>query len=79
MAVPVEDDVAAIRSVLWRETDCHFKQALEQYTKVKTNVEVKVGRGDFTREEPHQAIEKVTPIHADRPCPLVRDKPLSTI
>ena len=70
VAVPVEDDVDAIRSVLWRETDRQYKRALEQFTNVKTNVQVKVEAedqaGDFSREPGHQAIEEATPIDVDR-------------
>ena len=70
VAVPVEDDVDAIRSVLWRETDRQYKRALEQFTNVKTNVQVKVEAedqaGDFSREPGHKAIEEATPINLDR-------------
>ena len=70
VAVPVEDDVDAIRSVLWRETDRQYKRALEQFTNVETNVQVKVEAedqaGDFSQEQGHQAIEEATPIKVDR-------------
>ncbi len=70
VAVPVENDVDAIRSVLWRETDRQYKHALEQFTNVETNVQVKVESedraGDFSREQGHQAIEDAEPINVDR-------------
>ena len=70
VAVPVEDDVDAVRSVLWRETDRQYKRALEQFTHVQTNVQVKVEAedraGDFSREQGHQAIEDAEPINVDR-------------
>jgi len=70
VAVPVENDVDAIRSVLWRETDRQYKRALEQFTNVMTNVQVKVEAedqaGDFSREPGAQAIEEAAPIDVDR-------------
>ena len=45
----------AIRAVLWYQTDERFKHAVEQYTKVKTNVQVEVAAedksNDFSREK----------------------------
>jgi hypothetical protein len=55
-AVPIDNDPDAIRAVLWHFTDQRYKQALEQFTKVRTNVQVKVAQedssADFSREEP---------------------------
>jgi TldD protein len=68
--VPVEDDPEAIRSVLWYYTDRTYKRAVEQFTKVKTNVEVKVAQedssGDFSREAPERYIEQPVPLAVDR-------------
>lgn len=54
--LPVEDDVAAIRAEIWLETDEHYKNALERFTKVKADVNVKVEAedtsADFSREKP---------------------------
>jgi TldD protein len=44
--VPIEDGPDAIRAVLWYQTDRKYKQAVEQLTKVKTNVTVKVDEED---------------------------------
>ena len=70
VAAPVENDVDAIRSVLWRETDRQYKLAMEQFTNVVTNVQVKVEAedqaGDFSREPGHRAIEEAAPIDVDR-------------
>ena len=67
--VPVEDDANAIRAVLWAQTDRKYKQALEQFTTVQTNVVVKVETedqsADFSREQPTSAVEAVRPIEAD--------------
>ena len=66
---PVEDDVDAIRALLWSETDKRYKQALEQLTTVQTDVQVTVEAedkaGDFSREEPSQATEAERPIEVD--------------
>lgn len=63
---PLEDDAAAIRAVLWYNTDARYKQAVEQLTKVKTNAQVKVAQedksADFSREEPAKYSEKAVPI-----------------
>ncbi len=69
--VPIDNDPDAIRAVLWHSTDERYKQALEQFTKVKTNVEVKVKQddtsADFSREAPQQFSEPVADIHLNRP------------
>ena len=67
--VPVENDIDAIRALLWSETDKRYKQALEELTTVQTNVQVKVEAedkaGDFSREEPSKGVETERPIEAD--------------
>jgi len=66
-AVPIDNDPDAIRAVLWHFTDQRYKQALEQFTKVRTNVQVKVAQedssADFSREEPQQYSEPAVDIH----------------
>jgi TldD protein len=68
--VPLEDDPAAIRRVLWYQTEQRYKRALEQFTKVKTNVQVKVAEedkaGDFSKVAAESAIEPSVPIRVDR-------------
>ena len=58
--LPIEDDAAAIRAEIWLETDEHYKNALERFTKVKADVNVKVEAedksADFSREDPVQHI-----------------------
>ena len=44
--IPLDDDPAAIRSILWAETDRRYKRAVEDLTAVETNVEVKVEESD---------------------------------
>lgn len=46
VGVPTEDTPEAIRAVLWYQTDRKYKAAVEQLTKVKTNVKVKVEEED---------------------------------
>ena len=59
----------AVRAVLWRATDRKFKQAIERFTKVKTNVAAKVQDGvdvaDLSREPPQTFTEPVRPAPAD--------------
>jgi TldD protein len=68
--IPLDDDADAIRAVLWYQTDQHYKQAIEQFTKVKTNVKVKVAQEDdspdFSREEPQHYSEAITDIKLDK-------------
>ena len=56
--IPLEDDVDAIRGVVWNETDAIYRLALERLTRVKTNVQVKVDAEDqshdFSREKPQR-------------------------
>ena len=59
--VPLDDDADAIRSAIWRQTDRLYKQALEQFAKVKTEVEVKVApedaASDFSAEPPQRTLQ----------------------
>ena len=68
--VPVDDDPDAIRSMLWAETDKTYKHALEQFTQVRTNVQVKVETedqsDDFSREAAAKASDEPRPIDVDR-------------
>jgi predicted Zn-dependent protease len=68
--MPIEDDPDAIRGVLWYHTDQKYKRALENYTKVLTNVKVKVEEedqsADFSREEPVKYVEAPGELALDR-------------
>jgi predicted Zn-dependent protease len=44
--VPLEDNPEALRSIIWYNTDRKYKAAVEQYTKVKTAVQVDVSPED---------------------------------
>ena len=52
--VPLEDNAEALRSIIWYNTDRKYKAVVEQYTKVKTAVQVAVSpedkSDDFSRE-----------------------------
>jgi len=67
---PMEDDPDALRSVLWYYTDKKYKRAVEQLTKVKTNVEVKVEQedksDDFSREAPERQLDEIPPLGVNR-------------
>ena len=54
--IPLDDDLAALRTAVWLETDSKYKEAVERFTKVETEKAVKVEKedlsDDFSREEP---------------------------
>ena len=67
--VPVEDDANAMRAVLWSHTDKHYKRALERFTRVETDVQVKVEKedkaGDFSPAPAFRMVEAMPPLEAD--------------
>ncbi len=60
ISIPVEDDVAVIRTALWLETDGKYKEAVERLIKVRTETAVKVKEedtsADFSRDTPQTFI-----------------------
>jgi len=68
--IPIEDDPLAIRNAVWYDTDRRYKAAVEQLTKVKTNVEVQVAAedksDDFSREPAEKYYEAAALLEADR-------------
>ena len=60
---PREDNPDALRAALWNATNKSYKQAVEQLTKVKSDVELKVDAedqsDDFSREESQQLTGEV--------------------
>jgi TldD protein len=60
--VPIEADPAALRSILWYWTDLKYKRAVEQLTRIKTDVQVKVEQedksDDFSREPAAKHFDK---------------------
>lgn len=67
--IPFDDDVDAIRSVVWNATDERYKQALEALTKVETDIQVKVEAedtsADFSHEEPTKAVGRAARLDTD--------------
>lgn len=68
--IPIDNDPDAIRAVLWHQTDASYKRAVEQLTKIKTNVQVKVAQddqsADFSRETPEHFSEPMTDVQVNR-------------
>ena len=68
--IPVDNDPDAIRAALWYQTDEQYKRVVEQYTKVKTNVQVAVASedksDDFSREKAQQYSEPQVDVQLDR-------------
>ena len=68
--MPIEDDSAAIRNVLWYQTDKKYKKALEDLTTVRTNSQVKVQQednsADFSTETAQQFVEATVPLAVNR-------------
>lgn len=69
VAFPLEDDIDAIKSVLWLHTDRKYKAAAERLVKVKTNQAVTVDEedasADFSRESPEVAIGPLASVAID--------------
>ena len=55
MLMPLDDDVDALKSVIWLETDRRYKAAVERMINVKANRAVRVEEedpsGDMSREK----------------------------
>jgi len=70
VTVPIDNDPDAIRAVLWHDTDERYKRAIEQYTRVATNAQVKVAQedqsNDFSHEEAQQYSEPLVDVNVDR-------------
>jgi predicted Zn-dependent protease len=70
ISIPVEDSPDAIRATLWYQTDRRFKSAVEQFTRVETNVQVKIDEedksADFASEPAQSYAEKPVAFPVDR-------------
>ena len=68
--IPIENDPAAIRNVLWYQTDRKYKKAVEELTTVRTNSQVKVEQedksADFSKEPADQSIEPIASLAINR-------------
>ncbi len=69
LSVPLAD-FDALRKVLWFHTDKRYKDAIEQLTRVKTNIQVTVQDdvqvADFSPEAPEKAVEDLVEFTIDR-------------
>lgn len=67
--MPIDDDTAAIRSMLWYQTDQHYKQAIEALASVGTNaaltVQAEDTSPDFSEEAPSQYAQPVNALVLD--------------
>jgi len=67
--ITIENDIDAIKNVIWRETDKAFKNEQKQFTNLKTNVAVKVEEedqsDDFSIEPPQIHSEAILPLKID--------------
>ena len=69
VAIPLEDDVDAIKSILWLHTDRKYKAAADQLVRVRTNQAVTVDEedasADFSRESPEVDIGPLASVAID--------------
>jgi TldD protein len=81
VALPVEDDPAALRSVAWKTTEQKYKAAAERFVQLKTRRNVDVGledkSDDFSREKPVVLTESPASITVDVPAWEARVRALS--
>jgi TldD protein len=81
VALPVEDDPAALRSVAWKATEQRYKTAAERFVQLKTRRNVDVGpedkSDDFSREKPVVLTESPATITVDVPAWEARIRALS--
>jgi TldD protein len=70
IAIPIENDPAAIRSVLWYQTDRRYKQAVEELATVRTVSQVNVERedtsADFSAAPAEQSVAAIAPFSVNR-------------
>jgi hypothetical protein len=55
--MPVDNDVNALRSVIWLETDRRYKSAVERFIQVRANRTIKVEEMDTSADMSRQAVE----------------------
>jgi TldD protein len=57
ISMPIDDDVDALRSVIWLETDRRYKAAVERFIQVKANRAVKVEEEDASADQSREPAE----------------------
>jgi TldD protein len=62
--MPIDDDVDALRSVIWLETDRKYKGAVERFIQVRANRAIKVDEEDTSADMSRQTIETATLPHS---------------
>jgi TldD protein len=69
-SVPMDNDVGAIRRILWHQTDSRYKHAVERYARAKANVQVRIAAedssADFSAESPATVSEAPVSVAIDR-------------
>ncbi len=67
--MPIDDDIDALRSVIWLETDQKYKAAVERFIQVKANRTIKVDEedtsADMSRESKQTAISTLAGVKVD--------------
>lgn len=58
--MPIDNDVDALRSVIWQETDQKYKQAVERFIQVKANRTIKVDEEDTSADLSREAKQNAT-------------------
>src|SRR5262252_174338 len=58
--MPIDNDVDALRSVIWLETDRRYKAAVERFIQVKANRAIKVEEEDTSADMSRQRAEAAT-------------------
>lgn len=56
--MPIDNDVDALRSVIWLETDRRYKAAVERFIQVKANRTIKVQEEDTSADMSRQGVER---------------------
>ncbi len=82
-ALPIENDLGALRLALWKATDRAYRSAAKQLTRVKTNLAVKVTEedraDDFSKGGAPVHLEPVPEVQLDRKAWKDRLKRLSAL
>ena len=69
--MPIDDDVDALKSVIWLETDRRYKAAVERLINVQANRAIRVeeedASGDMSREKPEKGLTPVRDASVDLP------------
>lgn len=67
--IPYEDDVMALRNIIWLKTDAAFRMAQKKYAQVKANKDVLVAEedrsDDYVVEKPQVAFGSKKPMNVD--------------